>query len=88
MLTCEKIVEYLVGVGVKDASSTTQLAQVLHQPAEPYPERTSYEPLEVMHLIAWVEETFSVEIPIDDIVPDNFATPQTLAAYIDKLTTK
>ena len=38
----------------------------------------------VLELVMFVEETFSVEVADDEIIPDNFDTVNSLAAYIER----
>jgi acyl carrier protein len=38
--------------------------------------------LGMLELISFVEETYSIEIPDEDIIPDNFGTIEKLARYI------
>lgn len=38
--------------------------------------------LGVVELVAFVEETYGIDVPDDDIVPDNFDSVDNLAAYI------
>lgn len=38
--------------------------------------------LGVVELVSFVEENFNVQVPDDDIVPDNFDSVDNLAAYI------
>lgn len=38
----------------------------------------------MLELVFFVEETFSIEVPEEDIVPDNFDTINKLAAYVNR----
>ncbi len=38
----------------------------------------------VLELVAFVEETFDLEVQDSEVVPENFDTPNCLAAYIRK----
>lgn len=40
--------------------------------------------LGVVELVAFVEETYQLEVPDDDIVPANFDSVDNLAAYISR----
>lgn len=40
--------------------------------------------LGIMQLVAFIEETFSIEIKDEDIVPDNFESIETISSYIEK----
>jgi len=42
--------------------------------------------LGVVELVSFVEENFNVQVPDDDIVPDNFDSVDNLAAYIARRT--
>jgi acyl carrier protein len=42
--------------------------------------------LGVVELVSFVEENFHVQVPDDDIVPDNFDSVDNLAAYISRRT--
>jgi acyl carrier protein len=37
----------------------------------------------VLELVMFVEDTFNVEVPDEDIIPDNFDSVNNLAAYIE-----
>lgn len=39
--------------------------------------------LGVLELVTFVEEKFGIDVPDDDIVPDNFDSVKNLAAYIE-----
>ena len=41
--------------------------------------------IEILNLVAFLEEEFAVTLPIDSFVPENFATPRTVAALVDRL---
>jgi acyl carrier protein len=38
----------------------------------------------MLDLLLFVEKTFDIEVPEEDIVPDNFDTINKLAAYVDR----
>ena len=38
--------------------------------------------LAIVRLLAWLEETFAVEVPDDDLDPDNFESLSAIAALI------
>jgi acyl carrier protein len=40
--------------------------------------------LGIMQLVAFIEETFSIEIKDEDIVPDNFESIETISSFIEK----
>ena len=42
--------------------------------------------LGVVELVSFVEETYNIEVPDDDIVPDNFDSVDNLATYISRRT--
>lgn len=42
--------------------------------------------LGVVELVSFVEETYNIEVPDDDIVPDNFDSVDNLAGYISRRT--
>ena len=54
----------------------------------PYPDDASFlengiiDSMNVMELIMFVEETFGVEVADEDIVPDNFDSVASIAAYV------
>jgi acyl carrier protein len=39
----------------------------------------------MLELVCFVEETFGIQVPEEDIVPDNFDTINKLAAYVDRI---
>ena len=39
--------------------------------------------LGVMSLVAFIEETFELKIPFEDVVIENFMSIETMAAYVD-----
>jgi acyl carrier protein len=39
--------------------------------------------LGMLELISFVEETFSIEVPDEDIIPDHFGTIEKLARYVE-----
>ena len=81
MSVLEQILTYLRSVVEADVDENTMLADVLHEDIF----QMLHEPSrgEVMHLIVWIEQTFGFEVEIDDINPDHFWSPATLAAYIE-----
>ena len=82
MSVLEQILIYLRSVIEHVAvDENTMLADVLHEDTS----KMLHEPSrgEVMHLIVWIEQTFGFEVEIDDINPDHFWSPATLAAYIE-----
>lgn len=42
--------------------------------------------LDVLDLLAFIEKTFKVEIPVDEIDMDNFGSVDCLTVLVDKLT--
>jgi acyl carrier protein len=42
----------------------------------------------MLELVFFIEETFEIEVPEDDIVPDNFNTINSLVAYVDRKRSK
>jgi acyl carrier protein len=38
----------------------------------------------MLELLLFIEETFDIEVPEEDIAPDNFNTIGNLAAYVDR----
>ena len=40
--------------------------------------------LAMMDLIVWLEETFSITVDTDDLVPENFATLDAMTNYLAK----
>jgi hypothetical protein len=83
------VLAYLKEVGVEQPTEATKLSQVLHQNNDIYAFHSDApvpapEPGEVTHLLRWVEQTFGFEVEPDEISLDNFATPSTLACYIDR----
>lgn len=54
----------------------------------PYPDEASFlengiiDSMNVMELIMFVEENFSLEVADEDIIPDNFDSVSKIAAYI------
>ena len=41
--------------------------------------------LDVMNLVAELEQAFSIEFDPDDVIPENFAAAQTIWALVEKL---
>jgi acyl carrier protein len=39
--------------------------------------------LGILELISFVEETFNIEVPDEDIIPENFATIEKLTRYVE-----
>ncbi len=43
--------------------------------------------ISVLELVSFIEETFSVELPLEEFMPANFHTPATVLAMIDRIRT-
>jgi len=41
--------------------------------------------IELLNLVAFLEERFAVALPVDAFVPENFATPAAVAALVGRL---
>jgi acyl carrier protein len=41
--------------------------------------------LEILRLVAFLEERFRITIPVEEFVPQNFRTPSTVAAMVARL---
>jgi acyl carrier protein len=41
--------------------------------------------LGVLELVSFLEDSFSLELPLDEFVPDNFRSPAAILAMIDRL---
>ncbi len=41
--------------------------------------------MQLLHLLHFVEETYGLAIDVDELHPDNFATPAAVAAMVDRL---
>ena len=41
--------------------------------------------IEILNLVAFLEERFAVALPVDAFVPENFATPAAVAALVGRL---
>lgn len=39
----------------------------------------------LLELVSFIEETFAVTLPLEDFVPENFATPNAVAALVERL---
>ncbi len=42
--------------------------------------------IEILNLVAFIEERFAVVLPVDAFIPENFATPAAVAALVVTLT--
>jgi acyl carrier protein len=51
---------------------------------EPLIESGIIDSMGIMTLLAYVEEQFSIQIPSDDLVPENFASISSIAALVDR----
>ncbi|MBI1849661.1 MAG: acyl carrier protein [Planctomycetes bacterium] len=38
----------------------------------------------MMELVVWIEEHFSFQVAVDDLVPENFGSVRNLRAYVEK----
>jgi acyl carrier protein len=43
--------------------------------------------LEILRLVAFLEERFRITVPVEEFVPQNFRTPSTVAAMVARLDT-
>lgn len=41
--------------------------------------------IEILNLVAFIEERFAVALPVDAFVPENFSTPAAIAALVQRL---
>jgi acyl carrier protein len=41
--------------------------------------------IEILNLVSFLEEHFGVSVPIDDFIPENFATPRAIADLVGRL---
>lgn len=41
--------------------------------------------IEILNLVSFLEERFGVAVPIDDFIPENFATPRAIGELVDRL---
>jgi acyl carrier protein len=41
--------------------------------------------LEILRLVAFLEECFRITVPVEEFVPQNFRTPSTVAAMVARL---
>jgi acyl carrier protein len=41
--------------------------------------------IEILNLVSFLEEHFGVSVPIDDFIPENFATPRAIAELVSRL---
>ena len=41
--------------------------------------------IEILNLVSFLEEQFGVAVPIDDFIPENFATPRAIADLVIRL---
>jgi len=41
--------------------------------------------IEILNLVSFIEERFSVFLPIEEFVPENFQTPETIASLVERL---
>jgi acyl carrier protein len=51
---------------------------------EPLIESGIIDSMGIMTLLAFVEEQFSIQIPSDDLMPENFATITSIAALVER----
>lgn len=42
--------------------------------------------IEILNLVAFLEESFGIALPIESFVPENFATPHTIATLMARIT--
>ena len=41
--------------------------------------------IEILNLVSFLDEHFGVAVPIDDFIPENFATPRAIADLVSRL---
>lgn len=71
------IVAWIVKKTGVDAATTGADTELL--------ERQVLDSLQLMDLVFYLEETFGEPIPLELLVPENFATPRTIADMLGKL---
>jgi acyl carrier protein len=41
--------------------------------------------IEILNLVAFLEERFAITLPVEEFVPENFSTPAAIAALVGRL---
>ena len=69
-------------------------AWLIHLPECPNPlpadtaliEQGILDSIEILNLVAFLEESFAIALPIESFVPENFATPHAIATLMTRIT--
>lgn len=67
---------------MKDLLAEIRLLDESYEP--PKSLSVALDSLKIMAIVVWIEGRYGFEVEIDDIVPENFDTPDALAAYIER----
>ena len=43
-----------------------------------------FDSMDIIELMSQIESRFGIEIPVDELVPENFNTPDVILALVDK----
>ncbi len=43
-----------------------------------------FDSMDIIELMSQIESRFGIEIPVDELVPENFNTPDAILALVDK----
>ncbi len=74
----ERLIEWLKEAGAKSGNlKITPETELI--------ERGVLDSLEILRLVAFLEEQFAITVPIEEFVPHNFRTPSTVAAMMVRL---
>lgn len=64
-----------------------ELMEILEDllPGIPLEGRTDLDSMTILNLISDISDEFDVEIPVSEVVPENFQSPEAIMALIEKL---
>lgn len=74
--TLEIITDWLAGLPTGQAQMLADTALI---------EQGILDSIEILNLVAFIEERFEVTLPVEDFVPENFSTPAAIAALVGRL---
>jgi D-alanine--poly(phosphoribitol) ligase subunit 2 len=76
--TCQVLLDWLQRLPTKPAD-------IVIAPDSELIEGGLVDSIGILELVSFIEESFALELPLDDFVPENFATPAAIVAMLDRL---
>jgi len=79
MTTQEKIFTFIT-------TSLNPNGQLVYDPAQNLLDSGTIDSLAMIDLVVYLEDTFGISVATDDLIPENFSTLDSIAAYVARST--